>query len=76
MVSINAGDRSMVDLLEEYNALRTATVIMFNTLPEEVFTRVGTASDNPLTVRGALYIIAGHELYHLESMQENYLQGR
>jgi hypothetical protein len=76
MLCINAAERSMADLLEEYNVVRQSTVVMFNTFPEDAFGRAGIADGESLSVRGALYIIAGHELYHLESIRENYLKGR
>ena len=37
------------------------------------WTRRGVASDNPVTVRGIAYIIAGHELHHRRILQEKYL---
>jgi hypothetical protein len=76
MLAINAAGRTIEDLLEEYNAVRMSSVALFNTFPEDVFERVGVASGNPLSVRGAVYFIAGHELHHLNSIHENYLKAK
>lgn len=76
MHAINAAERTIEDLLEEYNVVRMSSVALFNTLPEDALQRVGVASNNPLSVRGAVYFIAGHDLHHLNSIRENYLQGK
>jgi hypothetical protein len=68
-----ANARSLDSILEEYRAVRQATLALFDNLDDAVFTRGGKASGNPLTVRGAAYFIAGHELHHIHSIRENYL---
>lgn len=73
MQYIEANGRSMDELMEEYETVRKSTVMLFNSFPEAAFTRVGISSENPLSVRAAAHIIAGHELYHLRSIRENYL---
>jgi uncharacterized damage-inducible protein DinB len=76
MRAINAAERTIEDLLEEYNVVRMSSVALFNSLPADAFERIGVASNNPLSVRGAVYFIAGHELHHLNSIRENYLQAK
>lgn len=70
-----ANERSKEDLLAELTAVRMATIALCNSLREEALHRSGISSGHKLSVRAALYIIAGHELYHLESIKENYLSG-
>lgn len=67
-----ANAREITELLDEYRAVRAASVALLRSLPDEVLLRAGTASQNPLSVRAAAYIIAGHERYHLRSLRENY----
>ena len=69
----NAGRRTMQDLLEEYRAVRGATVALLRTFGEEEFARAGVASKNPVTVRALAYIIAGHERHHVKILRERYL---
>lgn len=73
-ITAKANDRTLDDLLEELRTVRAASISLVRSLPEEAYTRQGTANKNPLSVRAAIYIIAGHELYHLNSLQENYLK--
>jgi hypothetical protein len=68
-----ANDRALEDLLAEYRAVRQATLTLFDGLPDEAFNRAGTASNHRLTVNAAACFIAGHELHHIRSIQENYL---
>ncbi len=67
-----AEGRSPESLLEEYRAVREATLSLFRHLPEESLTRIGKASDNPLSARAAAWIIAGHEVHHLRVIEERY----
>lgn len=69
-----ANQRALKDILAELSTVRAASIALFNSLPEEAFERFGLSSGNKLSVRSALYIIAGHELHHVKSIKENYLQ--
>ena len=68
-----ANERSLESLLEEYRAVREATITLFKHLPDDAFTRTVHANNHPVTVRALCYHIAGHELHHIESIRENYL---
>lgn len=68
-----ANARSIESVLDEYRAVRQASLTLLENLPDEALNRAGTASGFPLTVNAAAYFIAGHELHHLHSIRENYL---
>jgi hypothetical protein len=59
--------------IEDFRAVRTATLTFFRNLPEEAWNRSGVASGNPVTVRALAYIIAGHVAHHIAVLQEHYL---
>ena len=65
---------SLADLIEDYIAVRRATVSLFRNLDEPAWTRRGTANQNEVTVRALVYIIAGHELHHRRMIEEKYLK--
>ena len=69
----NAHARTATSLLAEYDAVRAATVALFDTFGEDELGRRGTANGGPATVRALLYIIPGHERHHLNIMRERYL---
>ena len=58
--------------VEEFRAVRVATVALFRNLPEEAWMRSGIASGNPFTVRSLAYIIAGHVTHHAGIIRERY----
>jgi len=68
-----ANERKLESIFEEYEAVRNATVSMFNGLPEEALTRSGVANGNLMSVRAAAYHIAGHELHHINIIKDRYL---
>ena len=68
------GRRSLADLIEDYIAVRRATVSLFRNLDETAWTRRGLANKNEVTVRALAYIIAGHELHHRRIIEEKYFK--
>ena len=66
--------RPLADLIEDYIAVRRATVSLFRNLDEAAWTRQGVANKNEVTVRALAYIIAGHELHHRRIIEEKYLK--
>jgi len=65
---------SLADLIEDYIAVRRATVSLFRNLDEPAWTRRGIANKNEISVRALAYIIAGHELHHRRMIEEKYLK--
>ena len=61
------------DHVEEFHAIRSATVSFFRNLPDEAWSRRGVASGSPVTVRALAYIVAGHVSHHLAILKERYL---
>jgi uncharacterized damage-inducible protein DinB len=74
-----ADRRSLDNIFEEYRAVRNATILLFQNLPEDSFMRSGGSLDdhgniiNVRTVRAWVYHIAVHELKHIKTIKERYL---
>src|SRR4029077_14729895 len=64
--------RPLSDLIEEYTAVRRATLSLFRNLDEAPWLRRGIANKNEVSVRALAYIIAGHELHHRRVLEEKY----
>ena len=69
-----AEKRTPQSIIEEYDAVREASLQLFLHFSPEMWGRVGTASGNQATPRALAYIIAGHELHHLNILKERYFQ--
>src|SRR5258706_4669502 len=69
----NYSERTLSDILEEFELLRGANVLAFNHISAEASQRCGTANDAPVSVRALIYIMAGHVEHHMESLKVDYL---
>lgn len=65
-------NRPLAELIEDYIAVRRATLTLLRNLDEPAWTRRGTANNNEVTVRALAYIISGHEIHHRGILQEKY----
>jgi hypothetical protein len=71
----NYSTRTLADLVQEFEHLRRANMLLFKNLPAETYLRSGTASNNPVTVRALLYMMVGHVNHHLGSLRTDYSIG-
>ena len=68
-----ANERSFRSHIDEFRAVRGATVMLFEQLPQEAWARRGIASENTFSVRALAWISAGHVAHHLRIVRERYL---
>ena len=64
--------RDLKDLIEEFTSQRHANVLCFKTFTEVETERGATAGDFPISVRARLYMMAGHVMHHIESLNTDY----
>ena len=64
--------RTLADLARELAAVRESTVLLFQSFPEEVWTRTGNANGVGMSVRAVAYVVAGHPRHHLRILRERY----
>lgn len=67
-----ADGQPLAALVTEWGQVREATVSLFRHLPAAAWTRRGSASGMPVSVRALAWIIAGHERHHLGTLAERY----
>jgi hypothetical protein len=72
-VNSEANNRSMFSLMNEYKAVRLASIILFESFSAEMLKRVGVASNSNLSPRAVAFITIGHENHHCEIIKERYL---
>jgi DinB family protein len=73
IAAAGADERSWKSHVDEFAAVRAATVAFFESLPEAAWDRRGIASGNAFTVRALAYATAGHLAHHLRVLRERYL---
>lgn len=64
--------RELSDVVEDFIAVRRATLSLLRNLDEPAWMLRGVANKNEVTVRALAYIIAGHELHHRRILEEKY----
>jgi len=65
--------RTLKEIADEMLMLRAANLQFFKTFDETDLMERGIANEMEFSVRGILYILAGHELYHINFLKDNYL---
>ncbi len=66
-------ERSLGSLVDEYEAVRNASVAMFGNFFPDEWRSAGEASGKRMSVRALAWVIAGHELHHVGVLRERYL---
>ena len=69
----NYNSRTINNLANEFLAVRISTIHLFQNMTKEMISLKGTASNAEFTVRSLAFIIAGHELHHMQVIQQKYL---
>lgn len=59
----------LADLTAEFDAVRQSTLHLVSHLQPDSWARRGIASDNEITVRALVFIIAGHERHHVRILR-------
>ena len=72
----NADSRTLKSLRDELDSLRGTTLALFKGFGPAELARSGIASGHPVSVRGLLYVTAGHERHHVKILKERYLSSR
>jgi hypothetical protein len=68
-----ADERDWEGLVQEFRAIRAASLALFDSLDTVAWSRQGVASGNRFTVRALAWITAGHVEHHLRGLHERYL---
>lgn len=68
-----ADRRTLEDLLHEYDVVREASLLLYQSLPSEALDRSGIANGRSINVRAIGWVIAGHSNHHATVLAERYL---
>lgn len=72
VAAAGSDDRTLPDLLEEFSALRRATILLAAHMPQEGWSRRGTASGHAISARALAAILYGHVAHHLQVLRDRY----
>lgn len=68
-----ANDRTLESLLNEYQLVRKSSQILLQTLNSSVLNNIGIANGNKIAVETICKLIVGHNIHHLNIIEERYL---
>ena len=68
-----AAERTLEDLLDEYEIVRAATLAQFQNFSEPMLQRSGQASQVPISVGALGFMLVGHAIHHMNVIRERYL---
>lgn len=66
-------EKSLKNLIEEFDYLRQSTIIFFENLHPSVLQNKGIANKNEISVETLGKLISGHNFHHLNIIRERYL---
>ena len=69
----NFENRSMDDLLTEFEAVRASSIAMAKSFDETALSHIGNASGVPVSAKALLFIMTGHVAHHLKILGERYV---
>ena len=64
--------RPLGEMLDDFAAVRAASLTLFRGFDAEALLRRGKANDSAISVRALAWILAGHELHHRALLIERY----
>src|SRR5438477_12409391 len=70
--AMQAGERTVADLVGEWRAVRQASLALFRHLPASGWQRPGVPSDHTISVRALAYDIPGPVHHHFEVLDTRY----
>ena len=73
VVNSDCNSRSKKNLIEEYKAVRNATITLFSSFDRPVLDLKGTASDLEWSVAALGFVICGHQKHHRNIIRQRYL---
>jgi len=68
-----ADNKSMESLLTEFTLNRKHSISLLNGLTDEDLSFIGNSSGNAMSARAAAFTVIGHDIWHMEVIQNNYL---
>jgi hypothetical protein len=74
VVNAELGNRSLSDLVHEFETVRKATQSLFNSFSNEALVRSGQTAAGRASVIAIGFTICGHALHHINVVKERYLK--
>ena len=74
-INSDTSERTIKNIMEEFKAVRMSTIRLYDGFSSKALLRKGIANNNQASVRALGYHILGHELHHMNMIEDVYLKG-
>ena len=64
----------LADIVAGFESVRRSTLSLFKLMSKDASTRRGKANNAEISVRALAYVIAGHEIHHVNVLRTRYLE--
>jgi len=68
-----SADKNMMSIVNEFVAVRSATIEQFKNFNQTQLARIGVTSNQEVSVAGLGFIIVGHAIHHQSVLKDKYL---
>ncbi|PWL24685.1 MAG: damage-inducible protein DinB [Fluviicola sp. XM-24bin1] len=72
-VVAQGNDRALQSLIDEFVAVRQASITLFGSFSDEMMKEKGEANGHLISVRAIGYLVSGHQMHHQRVFEERYL---
>lgn len=72
-LNARAKKRKTSELVDEFSIVRNSSLALFRSFDDDQIKSIGVANEQPISVEGIGFIIAGHGLHHVNIINERYL---
>jgi len=69
----NVESKKLSEIMEEFNAVRLATISLYRSFSDEAILRMGNAASGQVSALAIGFFICGHTLHHFNVVKERYL---
>ena len=68
-----SNERTLQSLIDEFSLVRKSTILFFQNLNETQLSQIGIANKNEISVSTIGKLIVGHNIHHLNIIEERYM---
>ena len=75
-LNVDTSKMKIADIAKEFQLVRNLTIALYRNFDEKALSNKGVVGGGKLNVNAIGYIICGHELHHINVLQEKYLKSK
>lgn len=70
----NFNSKNLAEISYEYRLTRESNLLLYRSFDKSVYQNRGIAAGSEVTLLGILFMVAGHQKHHINTLKEKYLE--